>query len=265
VPTPDRPVAVTRTWVVATAAAPSLVLGLVLTVVLVVLFGFFALLPGVAITAALVMWMVSRLALDPAPQLLAALEARDASPERDARLVNIVEGLSLSGGISGPALHVVEDDAANMVVLGIDDHDTHVIVTAGLLARLERVELEAVLARAVSQIRRGDLAAVTTAIEVFTGARGGPALLARPVVGLVRARLEQSRDDDDDILLDRDAVALTRYPPGLVAALGKIASSSSVVDRPIGGTARLWLVDPRPDGGGDRPSLEDRIAALEML
>lgn len=247
------------------AAVPSIAIGLILVVALFVLFGPFGLLPGVAVSAALVMWMVSRAAIDPAPAVLLGLEARDATPESDARFVNIVEGLSLTGGISGPSLHVVEEDAANMLVLGIDDHDTHVIVTAGLLARLERVELEAVLARAVSQIRRGDLAASTTALEVFAGAGGGPPLLARPVVGLVRGRLQQSRPDDDDVLLDREAVALTRYPPGLVAALRKLASASTVVDRPIGATARLWLVDPRPDGGGGRPSIEDRVAALEML
>ncbi len=139
------------------------------------------------------------------------------------------------------------------------------MVTSGLLALLERVELEAVLARAVTLIRRGDLPAATTAVQVLSGAAGGTALLARPVVGVLRGRLDGGAGPDDDILLDRGAVGLTRYPPGLIGALEAIASSTAVVDRPLGGTSGLWLVDPRPHPGPGRAPLADRIDALEML
>ena len=247
------------------AAIPAVALGVILTAVLLVAVGPLGLLPGLAITLALGMWMASRAAVDPTHRILQGLGARPADPVADARLVNVMEGLSATGGISPPSLLVLDDDAANLLVLGVDDHGVHVVVTSGLLALLERVELEAVLARAVTLIRRGDLPAATTAVQVLSGSGGGTAFLARPVVGVLRARLGDGAGADDDVLLDRGAVGLTRYPPGMIGALEAIAAGSTVVDRPLGGTSGLWLVDPRPHPGPGRTPLADRIDALEML
>jgi Zn-dependent protease with chaperone function len=251
--------------VLALSVVPAVALGVVLTAILVVAFGPVGLLVGLAVTLVVGGWVLSWAAVDPTPVLLDALGARPADPVGEARLVNVMEGLVATGGVNPPTLHVLDVPSANALVIGIDDQNVHIVATSGLLDLLGRVELEAVLARAVTLIRQGGLPATTTAVRVLHGARGGATLLARPVVGVLRARLGQGVGPDDDVLADRGAVALTRYPPGLIAALSRLAASDTVVDRPLAGTARLWFVDPRPRPGDDRAAISDRIDALEML
>lgn len=262
--TATSPPAPTRTWLVTVATVPAVALGLVVTVVLALLLSWIGLVVGLAITVALAAWVASRAAADPSATLLRRLGARPADPEREARLVNLVEGLAVSGGIAPPELHVVDDEGANLAAFGIDDRHAHLVVTTGLLDRLERIELEGVLARAVTQIRHGDLPAATTAVEVLEGG-AGVGLLSRPVAGVVASRLQKVVSADDDVLLDRDAVGLTRYPPGLCSALRKLAGATEV-HRPVGPTAALWFADPEGErAGSERPSLAERADALELL
>lgn len=249
---------------VAVATVPAVALGIVLTAVLVVLIGLVGLLIGLGATLALGAYAASRASVDPTDRVLRDLGARPADPATDARLVNLVEGLAVTGGIAAPTLHVIDDPAMNTLVLGVDERAAHLLVTRGLLEALERIELEGVLARAVTQIRRGDLPASTTAVEVLAvGGAGG--LLARPVGGVLASRLSGLTGPDDDVRLDRDAVALTRYPPGLVGALRKLEAGSTVVSRPVGSTAALWLADPTGRPAPTRPTLAHRIEALELL
>ena len=264
--TPQTAPAPTRSWLVAVAAVPAVALGLIATAVLAVVLSWIGLVIGLVATAALGAWAATRAAADPTQGILSRLDARPADPAAHARLVNLVEGLSVSGGIPVPTLHVVDDSGANLMVLGVDDRHAHIVVTSGLLEHLERIELEGVLARAVTQIRRGDLAASTTAVEVLTGSGTGAALMARPVAGVLAGRLERAVSPDDDVLLDRDAVTLTRYPPGLCAALRKLDALSTQVHHPVGATAALWLADPTgPGAETSRPTLADRADALELL
>ena len=264
--TPQTAPAPTRSWLVTVATVPAVALGLIATAVLAVVASWIGLVVGLVLTVALGAWAASRAAADPAGVVLSRLGARPADPATHARLVNLVEGLSVSGGVAAPTLHVVDDVGANLMVLGVDDRHAHLVVTTGLLDHLERIELEGVLARAVTQIRRGDLAASTTAVEVLTGSGAGPALLARPVAGVLAGRLERAVSPDDDVLLDRDAVALTRYPPGLCAALRKLDAISTEVHRPVGATAGLWLADPTGVASdSSRATLADRADALELL
>lgn len=259
----------TRRWVVAMATVPAVALGLVATAVLVLLLDLLGLLVGVLVTAALAAWAWSRASRDPVPRVLGQLDARPADPEAQARLVNLVEGLSLSGGVTPPQLHVVDSDARNLLVLGLDERGSHLVVTRGLLDALERIELEAVLARALVQIRRGDLPTATTAVEVLTTGEGAAApMLARPVARLVHARLAPGGRAGDDVVLDREGAGLTRYPPGLIAALRALQHGSTVVPGANPATRSLWLADPFPPdrrGGSSHTPLADRIEALELL
>jgi heat shock protein HtpX len=250
------------------AATPAAVLGLVLTVVLTFLVGPVGLLIGLAIAAAAVLWVVSMASFDPTPRLLAQMEVRDADRPSEARLVNLVDGLSLNGGISAPTLHVADTEALNALVIGLRDGEAHVVVTSGLLDALERIELEAVLARAVVQIRRGDLGATTTALQVLHSTkRGGTYWLVRPVAGTIARRVRVD-DPDADVVLDRDAVGLTRYPPGLVGALKRLVGAPLSVPGATQVTSSLWLADPLPPDRPDRAPrtpIADRIEALELL
>jgi hypothetical protein len=265
---PQAPPVATRPWMVIVASLPAAVVGVALTVVLTVLVGPVGLLVGVGITAAALLNVWSRCSVDPTPNVLTELGARPADRPGEARLVNLVDGLSLTSGVSAPALHVVDAEALNALVLGLRDGEAHVVITSGLLDALERIELEAVLARAVVQIRRGDLGVTTTALQVLHGSKGGgPDWLVRPVAGVIAGRVGVDAPGAD-VVLDREAVGLTRYPPGLVGALKRLVGAPTAVPGATPVTSSLWLADPLPPdrtGRAPRTPLVDRIEALELL
>jgi heat shock protein HtpX len=77
---------------------------------------------------------------------LAMSRARPASPEHYARLDNLVEGLCIAGGLPKPRIYVIDDDAPNAFATGRNPKNAAIAVTSGLLAKMNRAELEGVLA-----------------------------------------------------------------------------------------------------------------------
>ena len=181
-----------------------------------------------------------------------------ADPTDHARLHNLTEGLCSTLGLSKPALLVVDVPAANAAALATTATDASLVVTAGLLDVLDRVELEGVLAYHLRRIRDQEALVGTRAVPFASGlATRLPVLAPRvaPALGTV----------DDVFLDDRAAVDVTRYPPGLVGALGKIRDRGADVPgaNPLG--AHLWLVPPAAGSLLELPSIDDRIAALREL
>ena len=166
---------------------------------------------------------------------------------------NLAAGLGASIGVEVDDLRVLDDPGCNLLV--VDDGKGHpvVVVTTGMLAALSRVELEGVVARALVQIRQGDAAAVVDElamdrapdIKVVRSLIGGPSVLDDP---------------DRDVLLDRAAVAVTRYPPGLLGALEVCRRSGTAVAGADPATTPLWIVDP-----SGAASLDERIEVLGLL
>ena len=162
---------------------------------------------------------------------------------------NLVEGLSIGAGVHQPRLRVIESRGLNAVAAGTSPTRAVLGVTSGLLAELDRIELEAVLAEELVQIRRN---------ETF------PGTVLAATFGLGRGRAYPA---DRDIQADQAAVALTRYPPALAAALEKIEGKGAEVSGQGSYMALLWLADP---GGVDAPGrgrlpLRDRVEALREL
>ncbi len=175
-----------------------------------------------------------------------------------ARLHNLTEGLCSTLGVSKPALVVVDVPAANAAALASTAADASVVVTTGLLEVLDRVELEGVLASQLRRIRDQEALVATRAVPFASGpAARLPGLATRlaPVLGTV----------DDIFLDDRAAVDVTRYPPGLVGALGKIRDRGADVPGANPQGAHLWLVPPAAGPLAELPSIDDRIAALREL
>jgi len=239
---------------------------------------------------------------------LALSHARPADEAEHARLHNLVEGLCIAGGLPKPRLYVVPDDAPNAFATGRNPRHAAIAVTTGLLETLNRVELEGVLAHELSHVKNYDTLVSTLAVTLVgvvtvlsdlavrtmwwgglshrSERRGGsgPAavlglfgivlVVAAPLVGrLMQFAVSRRRE----LLADVSGVALTRYPPGLIAALEKLRDNKTVVHSGSRATAHLWIESPvarvPSEGRGARlnrlfdthPPLEERIMALREL
>ncbi len=174
-------------------------------------------------------------------RLLNAIGAEPASEGDHGRYYNLVEGLSLAGGIAQPDLYVLDDDARNVAAVARGDQSA-IVITAGLLDSLDRIGLEGIIAEALVRIGNGDAEAATVGSSLFGPLISGPlAVVTKPMATMGLRRLLGS---DRDLLSDRAAVALTRYPPGLLAALDVVRAGSPIVGEPNPVTDHVWLVPP---------------------
>jgi heat shock protein HtpX len=219
--------------------------------------------------------------------VLASTRAREVTPQEQARLHNIVEGLSIAAGIPKPRVYVIPEQAPNAFATGRNPEHSSVAVTEGLLATMNRVELEGVIGHELSHVVDRDIlvgtvvatlvGAVVLISEFFMrswwwggvrGRRGGDRsgggieaiifavglalLVLAPIIGQI-VRLAVSRQRE--FLADAQGALLTRYPPGLASALRKIGAASDIPMRSANNaTAHLWLNQPsRVQGEGMGP------------
>jgi heat shock protein HtpX len=240
---------------------------------------------------------------------LAMSHAKPADPVEYARLHNLVEGLCIAGGLPKPRVYVINDPAPNAFATGRNPRHAAVAVTTGLLEKMNRVELEGVLAHELSHVKNYDILVSTLAVTLvgvivvmadfslrflwWGGPRsrdrernggGGPqAILALVGIALLllaplAARLMQfAVSRRREALADISGVAMTRYPPGLIAALEKLKDDTTVVESSSRATAHLWIESPlartKEEGRLSRlnrlfethPPLEERIQALKEL
>ncbi|MEJ7583158.1 MAG: M48 family metalloprotease [Acidimicrobiales bacterium] len=105
---------------------------------------------------------------------LAMSRAKPADPTTYARLHNLVEGLCIASGLPKPRVYVVEDDAPNAFATGRDPKHAAIAVTTGLLAKLNRVELEGVVAHELSHIKNYDILVSTLAVTMVGSSPSSP-------------------------------------------------------------------------------------------
>jgi heat shock protein HtpX len=194
-------------------------------------------------------------------EVLRAFDAEPADELRHARLLNLVRGLVLSIGLPEPDVLVAPDDASNAMTVAAGDRVT-VLMTQGLIDRLDRLELEAVVAELLVRAKEGDAELGTAAASFIGGLFFEGPLRAFRSFGV--NRLRSLFDEDRDLIADRTAVRVTRYPPGLISALGKLRSCET---RPAGSNPtsdHLWLVAP-PEGLVPSHPLDLRIDVLEEI
>jgi len=235
-------------------AVPVVSLGLVLTAILTVVLSVVGLALGLVLTVAVTVVRVRRFGTSTDRRIIDAFPTRPAADVPVAAgFCNLVGGLGASVGVDVTDLRVLDDEGCNLLVVDDGRGSPAIMVTSGLLGAASRVELEGVVARALVQIRRGDAAAVVSElamdrapdVKVIRTLVGGPSILDDP---------------DRDVLLDREAVGITRYPPGLAGALAACRRGTTRVAGADAATAPLWLADP----SGQWP-LDDRIEVLELL
>jgi heat shock protein HtpX len=219
-------------------------------------------------------------------------------------LYHTVEGLAIAAGIPVPACYIIDDSAPNAFTAGRSPQRAVIVVTRGLLEKLNRLELEGVVGHEMAHIKNYDtLLQTVTAVMAGTVVLlsdwwrrslfwGGPKrpgrkngrsgqgqiilllfgflliILAPVAAQLIRLAISRQRE----FLADAEGVRLTRYPPGLISALRKIAEDKDTLEAANRATAHLYIVNPFkswPDRFHrlfmTHPPIEERIAALEKM
>lgn len=237
--------------------------------------------------------------------VLAMSRAKPVEKEDYPYLYNVVEGLAIAAGLPKPRCYIIDDTAPNAFASGRNPKNSVIVVTKGLLEKLNRVELEGVIAHEMSHIKNYDVLVQTLAVimvgivallsdwilrSFFWGGgrrrartskgRGGNAAAIVVVVGLLLAALSPliaqllrfAISRKREFLADANGAFLTRYPPGLASALKKIAADTEPLEAANKATAHLYIVNPLKDLKGavnnmfsTHPPIEARIAALEKM
>ncbi|MFH1915877.1 MAG: M48 family metallopeptidase [Nanoarchaeota archaeon] len=233
--------------------------------------------------------------------VLAISHAKPVTKKDDPFLINTVEGLSIAAGIPMPKVYIIEETSINAFATGRDPEHASIAVTTGARKRLNRTELEGVIAHEMSHVKNYDirymmLVAVLVGVIVlfsdfmlrmflFGGgrrdSRGGAAGLFLIILALVLAilapifaqmiRMAISRKRE--FLADATGAQLTRYPPGLAGALKKIRDDhDKVVDTANKATAHLYIENPLRNAKGfmnslfsTHPDVNERIKRLESM
>jgi heat shock protein HtpX len=222
---------------------------------------------------------------------LAMSRAKPADPTTYARLHNLVEGLCIASGLPKPRVYVIEDDAPNAFATGRDPKHAAIAVTTGLLQKMNRVELEGVVAHELSHIKNYDILVSTLAVTMvgvialvsdfgirflwWGGGRrndndregGGPAAILA-IVGfallilspLIAKVMQLAISRRREALADFSGVEMTRYPPGLISALEKLRDDQTVVHSGSKATAHLWIEQPIA-----RTEQEGRLSRINRL
>lgn len=204
---------------------------------------------------------------------LAVNRAKPADPQVYARLHNLVEGLCIGTGLPMPRLYVIDDPAPNAFATGRNPKHAAIAVTSGLLEKMNRIELEGVLAHELSHIKNYDILVSTLAVimvgsiallsdlglrfMIFGGGRNrdGDGGGANPIIAVIAlvfiilaplaaTLMQYAVSRRRESLADMSAIEITRYPPGLISALEKLQADHTVVKENNRATAHLWIEEP---------------------
>ena len=202
-------------------------------------------------------------------------------------LYNLVENLAITTGIKMPKLYMMQTDALNAFASGISVNNSVICVTSGLIQKLDKSELEAVLAHEISHITHRDMRLLTIA-TLFVGIitiisqialrsllyRGSSdkktfpivlMVIAASIIGYFIAILSKfAISRKREFMADAGSVVLTKDKEAMISALKKISGQSEIEDTPS--DLRFMLFDNTQSYLGlfdTHPSIEKRIEALE--
>ena len=224
--------------------------------------------------------------------------ARPATHEENQKLVNILDALMISSGLSTkPALYIIEDNQPNAFATGRNPEHSVICVTTALLEKLDYYELEGVLAHELSHIKNYDIL-LSCVVSVMVGlvvmlsdmftrsfffSRGRKSrnnegngllmliglifLVLAPIFGtLMQLAISRRRE----YLADATAVQFTRNPDGLISALQKLDADSNELNRANKATAHMYISNPFKNKKASNlfsthPDTQSRIDALKNL
>ncbi len=237
--------------------------------------------------------------------VLAASQARPVDEVADQQLLNVVQEMALAAGVPMPKVYLIDDTAPNAFATGRDPEHASIAVTTGLLDKLNREELQGVIAHELGHVRNLDIrfmllvgvlvGGIALLSDMFMrslwfgGGRrrssnndsGGGGLQAimmvlaviLAILAPIAARLVQlSVSRQREYLADATSVELTRNPAGLERALAAIAGDQEVLEVANRATQHLYIVNPikkfearASSLFSTHPPIADRIDRLRQL
>ncbi len=221
---------------------------------------------------------------------IASVGAKKATESEYKDYHRIVEGMAIASGMPKPQLYVMPSQQINAFASGRDPKHAVLCVTEGALAKLDRKELEGVIAHEMGHVGNYDIRYMTLVAvavgmvsiisQIFLRSlwfRGGGrnnkgnavfmligialAILAPIVVMFVQLAISRKREYS----ADATAVQYTRYPQGLIGALKKIRDENQPETKVNKAVAPLFFANPFKGMGSTHPPIASRISALERM
>jgi len=231
--------------------------------------------------------------------VLAMSGAKEITHEQGREIYHIVENLCITAGLPVPKIYIIQDSAMNAFATGRDPQHGVICLTTGIIDRLEKTELEGVIAHELSHIGNRDIL-LSTVVVILVGfvtlladwfrhwafwggksrdSEGGGqfrliliiiavilSILAPIAAMLMQLAISRKRE----FLADASGALLTRYPEGLAKALEKISSDTEKLEAANRATAHLYIANPFKGKKVSRlflthPPIEERIAALRNI
>ena len=236
--------------------------------------------------------------------ILGMSNAKQISKKDNPEFFRIVENLCIGAGLPIPKIYVIEDSAPNAFATGRDTKHAVVCATTGILDKLNKVELEGVIAHELSHIRNFDIRLMSIVVVLvglvalladffmrslwYGGGRrnndregnnlGGIFLIVGIVLAilspLIATLIQLAVSRKREFLADASGALLTRYPEGLASALEKISKDREPLEVANNATAHLYIVNPfkGKDIGNwfaglfnTHPPIEERIRILRSM
>jgi heat shock protein HtpX len=201
--------------------------------------------------------------------------AKEVNRDNGRELYRLVENLCITAGLPLPKIYIIEDPSPNAFATGRNPKNAAIAVTSGLLGKLEKAELEGVIAHELSHIGNRDILIATIATilvgvivlladlfwrwSFFGGRRnndnknGGAIIMVLAIVFAILAPifaqlLKLAISRKREFAADADAALLTRHPEGLARALEKISSDHNTLKRTNRATAHMYIISPLSSG-----------------
>lgn len=224
--------------------------------------------------------------------------AKEVKHEENPEIYHLVENLCITAGLPVPKIYIIEDSAPNAFATGRDPEHGVICLTTGILQKLEKIELEGVIAHELAHIGNRDILLSTVIVVMvgfitlladwflrfsFFGGRKSDressqldfvitivaivlAILAPFAAMLMQMAISRKRE----FLADASGALLTRYPEGLARALEKISADQEPLEVANRATANLYITNPFKGKKVSsffmtHPATEERVAALRGM
>ena len=230
--------------------------------------------------------------------VLALNNARPATHEQDLLIDTILENLCIASGLPKPRLYVIQDNALNAFATGRNPENAVICLTTGIIEKLDKYELEGVIAHELSHIKNYDIL-LSTIVSVFVGlvvilsdffsrwafrgtrrdndnSRSAAILALIAIVFIILSPIfatlmQLAISRKREYLADASAIEITRNPQGLIDALTKISEDPIPLKTANKSTAHLFIANPfkqkkeKDNLMSTHPSIENRINALRNI